>query len=184
MPVLLFYDKSMPRDNSQNASIGDTRTAEKVNDINEDLDDIYLQLRDSGLDNSEIMKGLVRGTLRDEEVLSRLSADTKERLEIFKEFASDIPTEYFEINPQRAVGLDEFKAALVPESLPDEQVKVLERAGVKNIVKYKDEADRQAKIKSMRDVMFTIGGASVAADQAVDMAQEESLGDDNQGDLK
>lgn len=37
------------RTNSQNASIGDTRTAEKVNDINEDLDALFERLDPTAL---------------------------------------------------------------------------------------------------------------------------------------
>lgn len=37
------------RTNSQNASIGDTRTAEKVNDLNEDLDALFERLDPRGL---------------------------------------------------------------------------------------------------------------------------------------
>jgi len=138
-----------------------------INSVSEDIADIERNLRSSGLDFSDIMKGVVRGDLNEPEVMARLSDETKERIEIFRESAGDVPTEYFEINPQRAVMLDEFKVALVPEDISDTDLRKLRRSGVPEIVKYKDEADRREKIKSMRDLMFTVGATTVAGEQAI-----------------
>ncbi len=138
-----------------------------VNYISDDIADIEQRYRNSGMDYNDITKDLVRGTMKDEEILSRLSDETKQRLEIFRESSTNLPTEYFEINPQRAVALDEFKAALVPEDLPESDIKALEKAGAKNIIKYKDEADRVEKIKSMRDVMFTVGAVTTVGGGAM-----------------
>jgi len=151
-----------------------------VDSISDDISDIERSYRNSGMDYNDITKDLVRGVMRDEAILSRLTKDTKQRIEIFKESATKLPTEYFEINPQRSVGLSEFKAALVPESLSADDVRRLERAGVRQVIKYADEADRKEKIKSMRDVMFTIGGSSIVANQIIDQAQDET----QQGEIK
>ena len=51
-----------------------------------------------------------------------------------KEFAdelSNMPTEYFEVKPQRAVGLDEFKGAIVDHNTTDRAIEILEQSGLR-----------------------------------------------------
>ncbi len=56
--------------------------------------------------------------------------------EIFREMAEfldklvNMPAEYFEAKPQRAVGLGEFKAAIIPDDAPADVRQLLEDAGV------------------------------------------------------
>lgn len=56
------------------------------------------------------------------------------------------PTEYFESKPQRAVKLNEFKAALVPRTADPEVVKALEEQGLK-VYKYKDNEQRKKMLQ-------------------------------------
>ena len=69
---------------------------------------------------------------------------TPQALSDVKKFAlslKDAPTEYFEAKPQRAVGLNEFKAAIVPESTSQDVVDALRGSGL-YVEKYTDNANR------------------------------------------
>ena len=63
----------------------------------------------------------------------------------------EMPTDMFEAKPRRVVGFSEVKAAIVPDTAKQDLVERMRRAGVQNIVTYKneDEADRLAKLNSL-----------------------------------
>lgn len=104
-----------------------------------------------GLSNSKILKELHRyeyskgATMEDVEAIVQLVKDV-----------SEMPTTYFEAKPERAVGLDEIKAMLTPETAPNDIVEAMEAAGI-NVVKYKagDNADRVEKLNSIEGVKFS-----------------------------
>lgn len=89
------------------------------------------------------------------------------------------PTEYFEAKPQRAVGLDEFKIAAVPDDITPKTRAILEKNGL-DIVEYKrgDAADRQRAVAEAvnrnREVLFKVA-------EPADIADIEALG---KGDFK
>ncbi len=70
----------------------------------------------------------------------------------------ELPTEYFETKVQRAVGIDEFAAALVPEGADPEVVAALQKHGVAvSTYKNGDEADRTRAISeagSAANILF------------------------------
>jgi hypothetical protein len=76
-----------------------------------------------------------------------------------KRFATSLksaPTEYFEAKPQRAVGLDEFKAAIVPESTSQDVIDALRNSGL-YVEKYTDNAKRIAiveRVSGERNLRF------------------------------
>ena len=104
-----------------------------------------------GLSNSKILKELHRyeyskgATMEDVEAIVQLVKDV-----------SEMPTTYFEAKPERAVGLDEIKAMLTPDTAPNDIVEAMEAAGI-NVVKYKagDNADRVEKLNSIEGVKFS-----------------------------
>ena len=63
--------------------------------------------------------------------------------------AASLPTEYFEAKPRRAVGFDEVRAAIVPESVSTAVRRGLIEAGV-NVIEYEagNDGDRLAKMNS------------------------------------
>ena len=65
-----------------------------------------------------------------------------------------MPTEYFEIKPQRAMSIGEFKGALVPSDLPAKARGVLEKAGIKDIYTYASPEERKSLIKKFGKEMF------------------------------
>ena len=90
--------------------------------------------------------------------------------ELFREMAKfldklvNMPTEYFEAKPQRAVGLEEFKAAVIPEDTPADVRQMLEDAGVA-IYPYSERQDRKAALQMAtrdNDLRFSMGVYSEA----------------------
>jgi len=85
----------------------------------------------------------------DDNLLNRIIGD----LEAMK----DIPTDYFEAKPQRAVGLDEVASVLIPNDLPEEQKQALADRGIRYIEYNPEvEGDREAKYReAAQDVLFS-----------------------------
>lgn len=65
-----------------------------------------------------------------------------------------MPSEYFEIKPQRAVSIGEFKGALVPNDLPEKARTLLEKSGIKEIYTYANPEERKGLIKKFGKEMF------------------------------
>lgn len=74
-------------------------------------------------------------------------------------------TEYFEAKPQRGVGLDEFKVALLPESASSKSRKVLEDKGLKIVTYDGTEAGRKAVLQKQSHLMWSalIGALGLGA---------------------
>lgn len=87
--------------------------------------------------------------------------------ELFQEMADfldkliNMPTEYFEAKLQRAVGFDEFRAAVIPDDTPADVRKILEDAGLQ-IYTYSDESGRKAALQLATienpDIRFSASG--------------------------
>ena len=69
---------------------------------------------------------------------------------------SNMPTEYFEAKPQRAVGFDEVKAVIVPDSIDGELKAKLDDGGL-NVIEYEqgNEQSRLEKLNSIDEVRFS-----------------------------
>ena len=79
----------------------------------------------------------------------------------FLEKLKNAPTEYFESKPQRAVGLDEVQAIVVPNRIDAEVKQQLLDKGL-NVVEYDPnvEGDRQNKINQFDDLKFSLSNES------------------------
>lgn len=72
----------------------------------------------------------------------------------------DMPTEYFEAKPQRAVPLSEFSGAVVPADVPGSVVDRIRNMGINRIEEYGDDASRAAALmKFVGEQGFADGGA-------------------------
>lgn len=96
---------------------------------------------------------------------SRLPPDIRDRLMDLRKRIQQIPTDYFEAKPQRAVGINEFEAALVPDTTPTSVLDLLHRHGIKRIEGYGKDApgtrEPQARKNALRqfdDLAFSRGG--------------------------
>ena len=86
-----------------------------------------------------------------------ISKDAAQRiLKLYKDVAK-IPTGYFEAKPQRAVGFDEVRAAILPDDASRELIDELKQKGVKvELYKAGDDAQRTAVLNRVPDVRFQI----------------------------
>lgn len=92
---------------------------------------------------------------------------------------SNLPTDYFEAKIQRAVSVDEFEAAVVPDDVPDDAVRMLESRGV-SVYRYNknDSADRRAKViqaSNESGATFSIAPIVTAAEESA--AMEDAIKD-------
>lgn len=79
----------------------------------------------------------------------------------FLEKLKNAPTEYFEAKPQRAVGLDEIQAIVVPNNINAEIKQQLLDKGL-NVVEYDSsiEGDKRAKINQFDDLKFSLSNSN------------------------
>lgn len=102
-----------------------------------------------------------------------ISLETAKRLQTLYRDAAQLPTEYFEAKPRRAVGFDEVKAAILPDNVSDSVRGQLEKLGVP-VIEYKagDEDARLKALNSVEDVKFS-RKKQTAAEQIVGEATEK-----------
>ena len=84
-----------------------------------------------------------------------------------------VDVKYFETKPTRAVKLDEFVGAIVPERETG-IIQKLKDKGLK-VVTYKGNAEKQEARKQFKDQMFSIGGAGVLGGTAYLSTQPDSV---------
>ena len=103
-----------------------------------------------------------------------ISPETAKRLQTLYRDAAQLPTEYFEVKPRRAVGFDEVKAAILPDNVSDTVRSQLEKLGVP-VIEYTAN-DEDARLKALNNVENVKFSKKSAAEQVVSEAMEkESL---------
>ena len=102
-----------------------------------------------------------------------ISLETAKRLQMLYRDAAQLPTEYFEAKPRRAVGFDEVKAAILPDNVSDSVRGQLEKLGVP-VIEYaaNDEDARLKALNSVENVRFS-KKKQTAAEQIVGEATEK-----------
>lgn len=75
-----------------------------------------------------------------------------------REKLKSIPTEYFEVKPQRGVGIEEFEGAIIPDNSLKSTEEILKRRGINKIFKYGSEDQRKELMKKFPELMFSVGG--------------------------
>lgn len=87
---------------------------------------------------------------REYDVPPELKAD----IGLFIQKLKTLPTEYFELKPQRAVNLDEFKGAIIPKDTPQAAREVLKKAGITDIHEYSTPEERKGLFDKFGKEMF------------------------------
>ena len=102
-----------------------------------------------------------------------INGDVAQRLKDLYRRSADLPTEYFEAKPRRAVEFDEVRAVVAPKNLDPALKQRLEDEGIK-VISYKtgDDADRTKKLNSIKDVRFSLRDNSP---EAVAAKQQEMI---------
>ena len=92
----------------------------------------------------------------------RISTETASELQALYKKAVELPTQYFEAKPQRAVGLNEVKAVVLPDSSGMAEVKAkLEEMGI-SVVEYTagSNESRVEALNSMENLKFSFRGTN------------------------
>ena len=85
-----------------------------------------------------------------------VSEETARRIQEVYKAAAALPTEYFEAKPQRAVGFDEVKVAIVPDNINSELKERLENMGVPvQVYRAGDEEQRLQILNSDKSWQFS-----------------------------
>lgn len=84
-----------------------------------------------------------------------IPSELKTKLSSYIDELKKMPTNYFEVKPQRSVGMGEFKGALVPSDLPARARQIIDKSGIKDIYTYANEEERKNLLKKFGKDMFS-----------------------------
>lgn len=146
-------------------------TEEYSNAIAEDIDELSKYMHDSmfSFDNaSNLIFDYASEKTHDEKSfmknakeygINRVPTELINKINSDLENLKNIPTDYFEAKPQRAVGLDEIQAAIIPSNTSAELKQRINDAGI-NYYEYDPtiEGDRNRVINQFNDLKFMLKG--------------------------
>jgi hypothetical protein len=115
------------------------------------------------------------GQTRNVNLLDKIYKDVPQSLkadvQIFMNKLREMPTEYFEIKPQRAVQVGEFKGAILPSNAPQQSIDYLRSQGLQDLYYYSTPEERKELFKKFGNQMFAtvpaipLGSEMVGQDQ-------------------
>jgi hypothetical protein len=168
--------KSLDQIKASRDRIVDSESFTVIKDqMDEGYNNILSRLReiDGGYDARDALAEAVEA--KNLNVLDRIykevPKDLKADIGLYVNKLKDMPTEYFEIKPQRAVGIGEFQGALVPSDAPDRAIKILEDAGIKEIYQYGSPEEKRSLLERFNKEMFAgvpaipIGGGLLGSEE-------------------
>jgi hypothetical protein len=107
------------------------------------------------------------GQVKNVNFLDKIYKDVPEALkadvQIFMNKVKSMPTEYFEIKPQRAVQVSEFSGAIAPKGTPQKSIDYLKSQGVDKIYFYETPQERTELFKKFGNKMFAVPALPIAA---------------------
>jgi hypothetical protein len=114
-------------------------------------------------------------------MVDNMTPETRAAIDELAKDARQLPANYFEAKPQRAVNLSEFAGAIVPEG-EKQALEILGRNGIKKIFTYGSKAERAALFQKFPEFMFSAAAAAMLGVSAQDLkAQAESAMAEPQG---
>tara|TARA_Y100000592_G_scaffold10796_1_gene15296 strand:- start:185 stop:1909 length:1725 start_codon:yes stop_codon:yes gene_type:complete len=99
--------------------------------------------------------------------IAEMPESLKQKAKELREAYQAMPTEYFEIKPQRGVELSEFGGAIIPKTMPKYLTQILKDSGIKKILTYGTPEERKALFKKFPELMFAfpVVGAGLINEQ-------------------
>ena len=98
------------------------------------------------------------GQSRNINLMDKIYKDVPESLkadvQIFLNKLREMPTEYFEVKPQRAVQVGEFKGAILPSNAPQQSIDYLKSQGLQDLYYYSTPEERKKLFKKFGPEMF------------------------------
>lgn len=108
------------------------------------------------------------GQTRNVNLLDKIYKDVPESLkadvQIFMNKVREMPTEYFEIKPQRSVQVGEFKGAILPQDAPKQSIDYLRSQGLQDLYYYSTPEERKELFKKFGPQMFGLLPLSLLSD--------------------
>lgn len=119
------------------------------------------------------------GQSRNVNLMDKIYKDVPESLkadvQIFLNKVREMPTEYFEIKPQRAVQVGEFKGAILPANAPKQSIDYLRSQGLQDLYYYSTPKERKELFKKFGPEMFGVLPASLLTDEDTRQRLKSSL---------
>lgn len=109
------------------------------------------------------------GQIKNVNFLDKIYKDVPDSLkadvQIFMNKIREMPTEYFEIKPQRSVQVGEFKGAILPANVPKQSVEYLRSQGLEDLYYYSTPEERKELFKKFGPEMFATMPLGLLADE-------------------
>lgn len=119
------------------------------------------------------------GQSRNVNLMDKIYKDVPESLkadvQIFLNKVREMPTEYFEIKPQRAVQVGEFKGAILPANTPKQSIDYLRSQGLQDLYYYATPEERKELFKKFGPQMFGVMPFGLLADEDIRMNLSDGL---------
>lgn len=135
----------------------------KMEEIKKQTDDAYFEIlqrlrevnkdysaEDALLEFAQSKRMSTLDRLYDNKLPDELKAD----IGIFLNKIQELPTGYFEIKPQRAVSIEEFRGAIIPVDTPESARAVLRKAGITDVYEYSTPEERKSLFQKYGKEMF------------------------------
>jgi hypothetical protein len=152
----------------------------KVNDAFDDLSDRLGKLEGQDGYSYDPQNALYEiGQVKNVNYLDKIYKDVPEELkadvQIFMNKVKAMPTEYFEIKPQRAVQVSEFEGAIVPKDVPQQSIDYLKSQGIEKIYFYETPKERVDLFKKFGDKMFAFPALPLGATSLLDEEKRKEI---------
>jgi len=152
----------------------------KVNDAFDDLSDRLGKLEGQDGYKYDPQNALYEiGQVKNVNYLDKIYKDVPEELkadvQIFMNKVRSMPTEYFEIKPQRAVKVSEFEGAIVPKDVPQQSIDYLKSQGIDKIYFYETPEERTQLFKKFGDKMFAMPALPLGATGLLDEEKRKEI---------
>jgi hypothetical protein len=119
------------------------------------------------------------GQVKNVNFLDKIYKDVPDALkadvQIFMNKVKSMPTEYFEIKPQRAVQVSEFEGAIVPKDAPQKSIDYLKSQGIDKIYFYETPEERTQLFKQFGDKMFAAPALPLGATGLLDEEKRKEI---------
>jgi hypothetical protein len=152
----------------------------KINEAFEDLTDRMRNLEGNNNYAYKPEDALYElGQVKNVNFLDKIYKDVPEALkadvQIFMNKVKSMPTEYFEIKPQRAVQVSEFEGAIVPKDAPQKSIDYLKSQGIDKIYFYETPEERTQLFKQFGDKMFAAPALPLGATSLLDEEKRKEI---------
>lgn len=123
----------------------------------EDMKPYYIAEKGKYGYKADTVESLSKGISDVESNFKKMPVSLSNKVKSFLGKLNNIPVEYFEAKPQRAVGIGEFSGAVVPRGTPRTVIDLLNKNGITDIRYYAkgDSKSRAEAIQKFRSLLFS-----------------------------